>query len=609
MSHALQMDTEEKQHKNTLQLGKSNRAKRESSPPRTPEKSLELVPKDESKSQGNGKWKDRFFPKWKTPTAAFNGNSNSHHTSSVENAVPADVEMEENSEITTTLKLLNKPDQHMAQGVYRDDGGGPSPLILLNTVTAARNAVKDFSKDFVALLKDMPDKGESFQKRMRDELNLVAQDAPEASDSKFVAQAYIALQLFSGFENASFCISNTGEKPWEVQHTRDCFDKFQECKDKSVTVAHLLETRLNTSFLSRFCFSKFASLIPKKLEEGLFGGKCPNHSEIARHRHPNTPFYKSFLFAAVSIWLLQRLVFSFEQRVITYSPFRSDNYQRKYMEPAIPGIGDNEEEDDDDFLEVLFTVFPGFRISQSIVKSNVYVVKKSCIQPVVKGLYPQVDDSSAVPENIQESTPDSQTEGLAPSPYSTTLPTQGEYSTPTGMDARTSPLSAVQSTTPGRDDRSTTAKIQSQDTDELETSSLPSKNDLKLRGDSLPNPSIPQRETSAIINAKSFSATSSPKSSKSNKTWKILTRLLRARKSFVKSEANVPANCQTPAGGGENYNTENTPTAKPPVRDESFSSAGADAAGAPAPSVPSVGPSPPTDEVGRGRNSTLVNVD
>lgn len=282
-------------------------------------------------------------------------------------------QLSDNAEDTDLETAEGKSGERSVQGFYRDDDGGPSPAILQTTVSAARDAVKDFSKDFASQLTGKPDLAAALEAKMRQELNA----APAATaDLKFLTQAYTAYHLFSGFENASFGINSPGEKPWEVeQHMATCFEQFQKSRNKVETISKILDNKAGDSFLSEFCTRKFKSLVPVDVESALFGVDCEHHSDLLDQKHPETAFYKSFLSAAVSVWLLQRLRFSFEQKVVTIAPTGGDAFQRRFMLPAVPGIGDNDDESDEG-LEVLYTVFPGFRVGESIVKSLVYIVEK-----------------------------------------------------------------------------------------------------------------------------------------------------------------------------------------------------------------------------------------
>ncbi|KAG0585703.1 hypothetical protein KC19_2G031100 [Ceratodon purpureus] len=268
-----------------------------------------------------------------------------------------------------------KPVQRVVQGLYRDDDGGPSPKILLTSHSAARDAIKEFSKDFLAQLKANPDGCVAMEAQMRQHFSLDP-EFPQ-SDLKFLVQAYIAHHFFADFENASFGIRNPGERPWEVQqHMLDCFEQFQKYKTKTQTVLKLLENELNDTFLSKFCMKKYKTLVSLDSGGSFFGGDSQHHLDFGKEVHSDTPFYRSFLGAAVSIWLLQRLAFSFEQKIVTIYPTGGDEFQRRFMEPVVPGIGDTEDEDCDVDLEIVFTVFPGFRVSESIVESSVYIIEK-----------------------------------------------------------------------------------------------------------------------------------------------------------------------------------------------------------------------------------------
>ena len=275
---------------------------------------------------------------------------------------------------TIDLEVEEKPMQRVVQGLYRDDDGGPSPKILDTSNSAVREAIREFSKDFLALLKANPDECAAMEAQMRQHLSLAAD--PPHTDLKFLVQAYITHHFFSDFENASFGISNPGEKPWEVQqHMLSCFEQFQKYKTKTQTMSKLLENELNDTFLSNFCMKKFRTLVPLDAEGSFFEGDSQQHLSLEKGIHPNTPFYKSFLSAAVSMWLLQRLACSFEQKIVPIYPTRGDAFQRRFMQPVVPGTGDAEDEEGDIDLEIVFTVFPGFRVSESILESLVYIVE------------------------------------------------------------------------------------------------------------------------------------------------------------------------------------------------------------------------------------------
>lgn len=284
-----------------------------------------------------------------------------------------------NPDVASDLEVEDeKPlQQHrVVQGLYRDDDGGPSPKTLVTSHSAAREAMKEFAKDFVAQMNaGDPDETLALESQMRQLLHLPS--SSPTVPSKFVAQAYIVHHLFSDFENASFGIPNPGEKPWEVQdHMHRCFAQFQKCRTKSQTISTLLETESKDSselsFLSQFCVQKFRKIVPS---EAFFGGDCRHHLELEQGHHPDTPFYRSFLSAAVSVWLLQRLACSFEQKIVPIVPTRGDAFQRRFMAPVVPGVGDAEGEENDGNLEIAFTVFPGFRVSESVVESLVYIVE------------------------------------------------------------------------------------------------------------------------------------------------------------------------------------------------------------------------------------------
>lgn len=58
-----------------------------------------------------------------------------------------------------------------------------------------------------------------------------------------------------------------------------------------------------------------------------------------------------------------------------HHPASGDAFQRRFMTSAAPGTGDDEDTNEDE-LSISFTVFPGFRVSESVVESLVYIVDR-----------------------------------------------------------------------------------------------------------------------------------------------------------------------------------------------------------------------------------------
>uniref|UniRef100_A0A7I4AMN7 Uncharacterized protein n=1 Tax=Physcomitrium patens TaxID=3218 RepID=A0A7I4AMN7_PHYPA len=261
--------------------------------------------------------------------------------------------------------------QRSSRGAYIDDGTAPSPAILTTTQSAAREALNQFCKDFLAPFKTANVEVQTAMKVQMMQRLSVPIDAPIV-DLRHLVQACLCQLLFADFENSSFGIRRAGQSSWQQEHSRDCFQQFLKYKVKGETVAKLLRNELNETHISDFCTKKFEMLLTLDAGGGFFEGALSTN-EISK-KHLNHPFYRSFLGAAVSFWLLQRLASSFEDRVMPIYPEREHRFDRNYMISSVPGMGDDEE-DNDYNLAVLLTVFPGFRVNMSVVKTWVYLVE------------------------------------------------------------------------------------------------------------------------------------------------------------------------------------------------------------------------------------------
>lgn len=196
---------------------------------------------------------------------------------------------------------------------------------------------------------------------------------------KFVVQAYISSRLFEGFDQQDYGLDGIQD------YTKDeCFQQFRDCNDKVETISRLLSTEIPAdSFLSKFCFQKYKRVVENPSTKGPFVSHSPDWKDIENALHPNTRFYCSFLKVAISVWLLHRLRFSFEQKTSSINSLKGDGFNTLCMESVVPyckGDGDDDHDteqtggQDNQTLVVGFTVLPGLQVSEAVAKSEVYLV-------------------------------------------------------------------------------------------------------------------------------------------------------------------------------------------------------------------------------------------
>ncbi|KAG6405534.1 hypothetical protein SASPL_133124 [Salvia splendens] len=86
--------------------------------------------------------------------------------------------------------------------------------------------------------------------------------------------------------------------------------------------------------------------------------------------HPRAALYQGFLKLAKVIWLLHRLVHSFDPPVKNFEVKRGNEFSEVYMENVVK---DFVVEDGDEKPKVDLMVMPGFWIGGSIIQSQVYL--------------------------------------------------------------------------------------------------------------------------------------------------------------------------------------------------------------------------------------------
>lgn len=262
-------------------------------------------------------------------------------------------------------------------GCYKDDDTAPSPKILLYATSAVKEATNSFAKTFIQKMIQIPDLNN--RKTLEDRIRKESGDVLLSSEnhSKFLVQAFICRRLYEGFENESFNIESC--MSWDVdrqQYTQACFNQFQLYRRSMNTVSILINNEPHDNFLRQFCFQKFQAIVDEHTELLLFGN-TQHSAKINRHkRHPCTEFYQSFCKLAVAVWLVHRLAFSFDCPARIFRARKGQAFQASFMTSVVPWNMEDEEASSSSSSTssvVGVMVLPGFRISKSIIETQVYL--------------------------------------------------------------------------------------------------------------------------------------------------------------------------------------------------------------------------------------------
>jgi hypothetical protein len=261
-------------------------------------------------------------------------------------------------------------------GSYKDDDTAPSPKILQYATSAVKEATNSFAKTFIQKMIQIPDLNN--RKTLEDRIRKESGDVLLSCEnhSKFLVQAFICRRLYEGFENESFNIESC--MSWDVdqqQYTQACFNQFQLYRRNMNTVSILINNEPHDNFLRQFCFQKFQAIVDEHTELLLFGN-TQHSAKINRHKHPCTEFYQSFCKLAVAVWLVHRLAFSFDCPARIFRARKGQAFQASFMTSVVPWTMEDEE---DAFSSSSTTsvvgvmVLPGFRVSKSIIETQVYL--------------------------------------------------------------------------------------------------------------------------------------------------------------------------------------------------------------------------------------------
>lgn len=238
-----------------------------------------------------------------------------------------------------------------------------TPSLLSFTIDAAYKSIHDFSKPLINMMKvsgwDLDSAAKSVQPGV-----IYA----KRSHKKYAFESHICQRMFSSFHEESFM---TDPAASNITSSESFFHQFLAVR--AMDPLEMLSQNPDSNF-GKFCKSKYILVIHEKMESAFFGN-LDQRNHILGGGHPRTPFYQAFLKLAKSIWMLHRLVHSFEPKVKVFQVKPETEFSEVYMESVVKNIilkeGDRKP-------KVGLMVMPGFMVGGSVIQAQVYLSGVKC---------------------------------------------------------------------------------------------------------------------------------------------------------------------------------------------------------------------------------------
>ncbi|XVE58927.1 hypothetical protein DITRI_Ditri05aG0002300 [Diplodiscus trichospermus] len=217
-----------------------------------------------------------------------------------------------------------------------------------NSFKAASKSIHDFAKPLISLMM-----------ALGWDLDLAAKSIEDGvaysrrTHKKYAFEAYIAWRMFHGMLLESYNIND--------------IMKFDDPIDA------LIENP-NSGF-AKFCRAKYLLVVHPTMELSFFGN-LDQRNFILSGKHPRTPFYQVFLKMAKWVWTLGGIACSIDPEAKMFVVKRGSIYSDVYMESITQdreGQVGNDEGQINQRVELM--VMPGFRVGETVVRSQVYLSK------------------------------------------------------------------------------------------------------------------------------------------------------------------------------------------------------------------------------------------
>ncbi|XP_073314081.1 protein GRAVITROPIC IN THE LIGHT 1 [Primulina huaijiensis] len=206
-------------------------------------------------------------------------------------------------------------------------------------------------------------------------------DYSKTEHFRYVFLSYICLGMFQNFDKSDFGLCDSEPVCNEngikysgngVSESENNYYLKQLIEHVSSNPREILVKNPKSEF-SQFCEMKYEELIHPKMECSIFS-KLDGKEKVLDSWKSLSIFYESFVRMASSIWLLQKLAYSFSPTVEIFQVERGVEFSIVYMEDILgkssfpvkttPRVG--------------FTVVPGFKVGRTVIQSQVYLMSQKC---------------------------------------------------------------------------------------------------------------------------------------------------------------------------------------------------------------------------------------
>ncbi|TVU44337.1 hypothetical protein EJB05_03773, partial [Eragrostis curvula] len=252
---------------------------------------------------------------------------------------------------------------HGAASKQQNGAGTPTAELFVSCAEQARAATRALAGQILHLMRAAGLDAASATRS----LTKIPVSSPQLA--KHALEAHVTRVLLGGFEHESFYLDGSLSSLLDpAAFRRERYTQFRDMR--GMEPAELLGV-LPTCAFGRYAATKFASLLPPKVEEAVLGDG-EHRKVVAAGAHPRTPFYGEFLRAAKAVWMLHLLAFALEPPPSHFEAGRGAEFHADYMEsvtgaPPHAGAG----------MVVGFAVTPGFRLGNgAVVRARVYLVPR-----------------------------------------------------------------------------------------------------------------------------------------------------------------------------------------------------------------------------------------
>lgn len=172
----------------------------------------------------------------------------------------------------------------------------------------------------------------------------------------FAIESYVTRLMFDGFTE------------YDDESEDDSIQWFKRFKKmKALTTPQLLKENPKSLF-GKFTRAKYMRLVHPKMEASLYGN-LSQRKTLNAWQFPDTVFFGAFTEMARRVLVLRCLAGSFDKEVSVFQVRKGCRFSEVFMESVTDEAFNGGSE-----LRVGFTVVPGFKVGETVVQSQVYVV-------------------------------------------------------------------------------------------------------------------------------------------------------------------------------------------------------------------------------------------